>query len=567
MESLVGRGARRGTWRAGAIGMLALALTGVGVVGVTPARASSTIAVTTLTDEATVNGHCSLREALKAADTDQVVDTCKAGSGVDTITVPAGTIKLLLGELTAHSDVSVVGAGTAAGAGTFIDGGGPGVAVRGFHAIAPARLSVSELTVQHTYTAFRNDATLTLSNVHVTANGFDSSIESASTYAASGLDNRGIATVTSALLSGNGDLVDRWSSPHLINNPLNHSLHLLASTLGATAPNVAFNDPAVESSGTMTIKNTTFNGVIATHFDATGGLELANHGTATLSFVSFGRSSADIGGNAVDNDGKATLDHVTISSDFGGITNRATMGITNTTLEGNVGTGGLITNENSGHLQMATTTISGNSSAQNAAMLVNRGTSILVNVTIANNEATPYFDGFGPQGAGGIDNAGTLTGRNLTVTDNTFDAFDTSGSDPMESGGLLNRPGALLNLANSVVAGNRNLNSSTPAPDCKGRINSLGYDLVQRTLRCTLAGTLTGTITGTAPLLNALANNGGFTQTRLPKTGSPVIDKGNPAAPSTATANCPLFDQRSISRPRDGDGNGTSRCDIGSVEK
>jgi hypothetical protein len=55
------------------------------------------------------------------------------------------------------------------------------------------------------------------------------------------------------------------------------------------------------------------------------------------------------------------------------------------------------------------------------------------------------------------------------------------------------------------------------------------------------------------PLLGALADNGGPTQTRALSSGSPAIDAGNNSA-------CPAADQRGILRPQGGG------CDIGAYE-
>jgi hypothetical protein len=55
------------------------------------------------------------------------------------------------------------------------------------------------------------------------------------------------------------------------------------------------------------------------------------------------------------------------------------------------------------------------------------------------------------------------------------------------------------------------------------------------------------------PLLGALADNGGSTQTFLPGTGSSAFDTAN-------SATCPATDQRGISRPQG------AGCDIGAVE-
>ena len=57
---------------------------------------AATIAVTTTVDELNTDGDCSLREAVRAANTNLAVDACAAGQNAqtDTITVPAGTYTL-----------------------------------------------------------------------------------------------------------------------------------------------------------------------------------------------------------------------------------------------------------------------------------------------------------------------------------------------------------------------------------------------------------------------------------------------------------------------------------------
>ena len=47
--------------------------------------------IATPADDAVVNGNCTLREAIRAANTNAAVDTCLAGEASDTITLPAGT--------------------------------------------------------------------------------------------------------------------------------------------------------------------------------------------------------------------------------------------------------------------------------------------------------------------------------------------------------------------------------------------------------------------------------------------------------------------------------------------
>src|SRR3989304_4976715 len=125
-------------WALAALG----ALTMLVFAGGQPAHAA-TITVNTTADELNADGDCSLREAITAANTDAASDACTAGSGADTITVPAGTHTLSLGELDVWSDMTISGAGAAD---TIIDGDG----LSGVFNIASegsADVVISDLTV------------------------------------------------------------------------------------------------------------------------------------------------------------------------------------------------------------------------------------------------------------------------------------------------------------------------------------------------------------------------------------------------------------------------------------
>jgi CSLREA domain-containing protein len=102
--------------------MLLLALTAaLGWLLAAPQARAATITVTTTADENNSDGDCSLREAIRSANSDAPYDACAAGSGADTIVLPAGTFTLglagtgenlsLSGDLDIIKDVSIVGAG------------------------------------------------------------------------------------------------------------------------------------------------------------------------------------------------------------------------------------------------------------------------------------------------------------------------------------------------------------------------------------------------------------------------------------------------------------------------
>ena len=55
---------------------------------------NTAIRVTTTADDVVIDGNCSLREAIIAANTDTAIDRCPAGSGTDSLLVPEGTYTL-----------------------------------------------------------------------------------------------------------------------------------------------------------------------------------------------------------------------------------------------------------------------------------------------------------------------------------------------------------------------------------------------------------------------------------------------------------------------------------------
>lgn len=106
---------------------MVVALVGAFVVVPTPG-AFAALNVSTIDDELNSDGDCSLREAITAANDDAVVDACGAGSGADTIVVPAGLYDFAIagagedaaatGDLDITEDLTLTGAGAAT---TIID--------------------------------------------------------------------------------------------------------------------------------------------------------------------------------------------------------------------------------------------------------------------------------------------------------------------------------------------------------------------------------------------------------------------------------------------------------------
>jgi CSLREA domain-containing protein len=546
-----------------------LAVLGVGLLmvplGPSAVAASSTIVVTTTADDLAHNGNCTLREALLAADTDHAVDACHGGSGPDTIVLSAGTYTLTLGELTVNSTASLLGVGAA----TFIDGGGASLGLRAIHVMSHGHLSISKLTVRHAASAFRNDGTLSLSHVNVVANGANGESVDPAVIGASGIDNHGAATVANSLFANNSDLIGNGVEQPVLTNAAGGTLNVGFTTFKGTGLSVFHDDVFVQNDGTLNVSNTVFDGALdSSAYD--GGTVVNSTGTLILTKVTIKNTFSGSGGSAIANSGHATIDLVVINNNEGvGVRNAGTASVVDTTISNNSATAaGGIVNAQGAKLQLANSTVSGNASFQATdGGITNRGTAILVNDTIAANASNADSEGQGsPTGGGGIGNYANLTLRNVTITGNTL-GNSVGSVTPNEAGGLYNDSGATVRIANSIIAGNIAGGSYSVPQDCNGTLTGLGYNLIQQPVGCTIAGTLTGDITGKSPRLGPLANDGGPTLTEMPLSGSPVIDKANPAAPGTAVALCALFDQRGVARPRDGNGDHIKRCDIGAVEK
>ena len=94
----------------GRIMAAALVILGIGFgIRLVFSAGTAVITVNTTDDEINTDGDCSLREAVVAANTDTAVDACTAGSGADTISLPAGTFAIGAALSTPGEDAAATG--------------------------------------------------------------------------------------------------------------------------------------------------------------------------------------------------------------------------------------------------------------------------------------------------------------------------------------------------------------------------------------------------------------------------------------------------------------------------
>lgn len=384
-----------------------------------------------------------------------------------------------------------------------------------------------------------NLGTLTLDRTHVIRNHAPSG---------GGIANRANVFIGNSTLSDNS--ADRaggglWATVGNSNNP--HSVEIISSLIELNSAN---NGAGVQRDfGSMRISDSEFDGNVAQNQG--GGLSNDDSRPEDGALTVFG--SAFVRNEAVNGGGIVNL--------FGSSLELTSVSLTENFASGNGGGLGNIEAD----AQIIQSAFVENTSGGSGAGIDTDGLRGFLNVhdsTLSGNRA-------GADG-GGIRNVGELLVRNCTIAFNTADAdANLSGG----GGGVFSVPSTATatTLANTILASNRDSSPLlTRSHDCAGPIVSGGFNLIQSLAGCDITGDSASNITGVSPRLIALADNGGLTLThRLPAPSptapSPAVDTGAPASVG-GTFRCSPTDQRTLVRPRDGNGDGERRCDIGAFE-
>ena len=194
--------------------------------------------------------------------------------------------------------------------------------------------------------------------------------------------------------------------------------------------------------------------------------------------------------------------------------------------------------QNYGTLTLSNSTVSDNLTGNGVGGIVNYGTLTVTNSTVSGNVV--FVDSFG---VGGIHNvSGTTNLLNSTIANN-----GGAGGNP----GGVRRDAGSVNVKNTIIATNY-LNTGTVfSNDVSGSFDSQGNNLIGNSTGG--SGFIASDLLNVNPQLGTLINRGGTTYTHSLLAASPAINAGNNVG-ATAT------DQRGVARPQGG------TVDIGAYE-
>ncbi|MBC8448725.1 MAG: CSLREA domain-containing protein [Chloroflexi bacterium] len=323
-----------------------------------PVAHAAAINVTTTLDEyGSAGAGCSLREAIQAANTDAAFGGCTAGSGADTINLPAGTYTLTragidedadaTGDLDVTSEITLAGEGaatTVVQAGTQPDWSDS--VDRVLHVVETGTLTVQHLTIRHGFAQ---------SNVFPN-------------YRGGGIYNAGgTLAVHRCIFSGN--------------RALQH---------GGGANNVA---------GSVTINDCTFEGNVADYY---AGAVYNREGPMTINGSALSNNEATFWAGAIfnSNGGTVTLNNSSLSD------NRVTgPGTAATSLAG----GAIFNHPDAGLLTVNNSTLNGNQGGELGGAIYNAAPLTINNSTLSGNQA---------EEGGAIYFVSTVNISSSTITDN-----------------------------------------------------------------------------------------------------------------------------------------------------
>jgi CSLREA domain-containing protein len=507
--------------------------------------ASGVIQVTTTQDVLATDSLCSLREAVRSANLDQPIGGCTAGSGNDTIDVPAGTYVLtiagrnenvgLTGDLDIKSRLTLRGAGADA---TTIDGG------------------YLDRVVQ-----VHEGSRVTIDGVTITGGSLPGTISRSPRSSGAGIANFANLMLVSSVVTDNrttGYVTDIGQGGGVFN------------------------------SGTLTVRNSTISHNSA---GAGGGIYSTGSSHVSRTLIEWNSASGYESHPPIPLGPDVADDQRPAGGDAGGITASGYLSVQRSVIRFNNG------GEEWGHggIAMERGVINGSLIIRNHSTICGTGGVSMTGARLVESTVALNNNGNCGPGAGGVYAVDSEI-VNTTISSNSSNGLAPGGilaerSSIVSSTITLNRSGLGdvgfmmvgglygddVTLRNTIVANNlggTGYPDWEPHPDCDGTGMSLGNNLIGSIDGCEIEVAANDTI-GTSARLGRLADNGGpkagpegsleavLTHTLRP--GSPAIDAWYDGSVGSG-ASCPRYDQRGVHRPQDGNGDGIAKCDIGALE-
>jgi IPT/TIG domain len=305
-----------------------------------------------------------------------------------------------------------------------------------------------------------------------------------------------------------------------------------ANILNLTIANGHGSGGGVYNAGTLALTND----IVTGNSSSNDGGGLYNTGTANLTDVTLSNNSAPgsglHGGGGAYNTGTMRVTECNITGnttnyDGAGLNNSGTMIVKDSSFSGNTaGWGALQTHD--GKTTVVGSTFTGNNAIERggAVWLTSSGTTTtlsMIDCTLTGN--TAQNGGDTSQQTGGAIATNNLSNLNLNLIDCTI-----SGNSATVSGGgmFIWSSSTVVTMSNTIVAAN---SAGTSSPDISGAVSGNNNLIGNGTGMSGITNGSNGNQVGTSstpidPLLNALANNGGPTQTMSEQSGSPALGAG-----------------------------------------
>jgi hypothetical protein len=347
--------------------------------------------------------------------------------------------------------------------------------------------------------------------------------------------------------------------PTDIRGPGAHKLTINAAALSSRSDPVFYNY-SDSPTGALTISGLSIDNTRAdSSNDAAGAVSSDGSGSLTLQDDIFSHDGSRIGGSAAraSGDGVVTISGCTFSHDTArySYTDAGAVWVTDST-----------------KLTISDSTFTDDSAAYNAGALSAFDTPAKISdSTFVGNSAS--------RDAGAVllsESASTIVGSTITGNSASYTGKSTSNAGGY-GGGVEVQEGA-LSLEDSIVAGNHASGnkhfSVSPIVGSvfadiylsdvgSGGTLTTSFSLIQQDTGKLPAHSLNSTdITGRRADLNPLANNGGPTETELPRKGSPVINAGK----AFGLKYDQRGDKRTVDYPKVKKRRGSDGTDIGAVE-